>query len=287
MTNKRLDDLLAKARTRTGTASPAKKVKAQQLALPFWPEEVRSIPNAVLRGALFGVANIRETHSKRTVIATLEGIEIRFLGTRPNQTDLDVWETLLHAQRLQPLGSRVEFTAHALLKELGRQTGQTQHEQLKEEIARLAAGLLEVTWTKERKTFAGTLISSFFRDEDTGRYVVSFNQDFATLYGHGATYVDRDQRAALGRDNLAKWLHGFFASHANPFPYKVATLKSLCGSKQEEKSFKQQLKKALARLVEIGVIRSWEIDYDLVTVKKVPTSSQERFLGRAQRKKAP
>lgn len=286
MTNKRLDDLLAKARTRTGTASSPAPKKAKQMALPFWPEEVRSIPNAVLRGALFGVSNIRETHSKRTVIAALDGIEIRFLGTRPNQTDLDVWETLLHAQRLQPLGSRVEFTAHAMLKEMGRQTGQTQHEQLKEEIARLAAGLLEVTWTKEKKTFAGTLISSFFRDEETGRYVVSFNQDFAKLYGHGATYVDRDQRSALGRDNLAKWLHGFFASHAKPFPYKLVTIQGLCGSKEELKAFKRRIKSALQKLVEIDAISSWEIDADdLVTVKKVPSSSQKRFLSRSRRKK--
>ena len=33
-----------------------------------------------------------------------------------------------------------------------------------------------------------------------------------------------------GKSTLAKWLHGFFATHAKPYPYKVGTLHNLCGS---------------------------------------------------------
>ena len=29
---------------------------------------------------------------------------------------------------------------------------------------------------------------------------------------------------------LAQWLHGFYASHAKPFPIKIETLHRLCGS---------------------------------------------------------
>jgi hypothetical protein len=141
---------LTKARAK---AVAVKKAKSKQEQLPLWPEAVRAVPNAVLRGALFSVAKERETFSKRELIATVEGIEIRFLGTRPNQTDLDVWEMLLHLARLQPLSSEVQFTAHAMLKALGRGTGGKHHEELKEQIARLAAGMAEITWTKERKTF--------------------------------------------------------------------------------------------------------------------------------------
>jgi TrfA protein len=257
---------VAKAKRDAKRVDAAKHV---QLALP-WPEAVRAVPNAVLRGALFSVASEREAFAKRTLIATVEGIEVRFQGTRPNQTDLDVWEMLLHLARLQPLSSEVRFTANAMLKELGRGTGKTQHEQLKDEMMRLLASGVEITWTKDKKTFAGTLISSFFRDEDTGLYVVKFNRDFGKLYATGHTTIDWAQRKSLGRNNVAKWLHGFYSSHEQPYAYKVETLQRLCGSTATLREFRRLLRESLERLVELGTITRWEIETstDLVSVIK-------------------
>jgi hypothetical protein len=268
-TKRTFEENLALTKARAKSVA-VKKAKAKQEQLPLWPEAVRAVPNAVLRGALFSVAKERETFSKRELIATVEGIEIRFLGTRPNQTDLDVWEMLLHLARLQPLSSEVQFTAHAMLKALGRGTGGKHHEELKEQIARLAAGMAEITWTKERKTFGGTLISNFFRDEDTGLYIVKFNQDFGKLYATGHTSIDWEERKSLGQNNLAKWLHGFYSSHEQPYSYKVETLQRLCGSTTVRRDFRRKLKEALPKLIDIGTIASWSIDAttDLVNVIK-------------------
>jgi TrfA protein len=268
-TKRTFEENLALTKARAKSVA-VKKAKAKQEQLPLWPEAVRAVPNAVLRGALFSVAKERETFSKRELIATVEGIEIRFLGTRPNQTDLDVWEMLLHLARLQPLSSEVQFTAHAMLKALGRGTGGKHHEELKEQIARLAAGMAEITWTKERKTFGGTLISNFFRDEDTGLYIVKFNQDFGKLYATGHTSIDWEERKSLGQNNLAKWLHGFYSSHEQPYSYKVETLQRLCGSTTVRRDFRRSLKEALPKLIDIGTIASWSIEAetDLVNVIK-------------------
>lgn len=269
VTKRTFEENLALTKARAKSVA-VKKAKAKQEQLPLWPEAVRAVPNAVLRGALFSVAKERETFSKRELIATVEGIEIRFQGTRPNQTDLDVWEMLMHLARLQPLSSEVQFTAHSMLKALGRGTGKSQHEQLKQEIANLAAGLTEITWTKERKTFGGTLISNFFRDEDTGLYVVKFNQDFGKLYATGHTSIDWEERKSLGQNNLAKWLHGFYSSHEQPYSYKVETLQRLCGSTTVRRDFRRSLKEALPKLIDIGTIASWSIEAetDLVNVIK-------------------
>mgnify|MGYP003585667558 FL=1 len=278
---------LAKARGAAAKKAEPKAPAAKQLSLELWPDAVRGVPNAVLRGALFGVSQKRATHKKRTVIAAVDGYEIRFLGTTFNQTDLDVWETLLQLARLQPLGTKVEFTAHSILKELGRGTGKTQHEQLKEELARLGAGWTEITWVKEKKTFAGNLISSFFRDEETGRYVVKFNADMAQLYGVGHTLIDWAERQALGSNSLAKWLHGFYASHAQPFPYKAQTIQGLCGSTVERLGdFRKLLRAALAQLVAVGAIKSWSIDAktDLVEVVNVPSQTQLKHLVKAPKR---
>lgn len=279
---------LAKARVGAAKKAVVKKAPAaKQMSLEFWPDAVRGVPNAVLRGALFGVSQRRKTHKKRTVIAAVDGYEIRFKGETFNQTDLDVWETLLQLARLQPLGSKVEFTAYSLLKELGRGTGGKDQEQLKEELMRLIGGAVEITWTKEKKAFAGALVSSYFRDDETGRYVVKFNPDMAQLYGVGHTLIDWSERQALGNNSLAKWLHGFYASHAKPFPYKVETIHGLCGSTVERLGdFRKLLRSALAHLVDVGAIKSWEIEpkTDLVKVINLPSQTQLKHLNKAKKR---
>lgn len=284
-----VDRLKAIEKDAVRKARKAPPVTSPQISLDLWPEAVRGVPNAVLRGSLFTVSKTREVFKKRQLLAAVDGIEIRFMGIRLNQTDLDVWEMLLHLARLQPLGHRVEFTANSFLKALGRHTGDTQHEQLKEEISRLIGGVVEVTWTKERKTFAGALVTSYFRDEDTQRYVVVFDKKMLSLYEGGYSHINWEQRAALGSNNLAKWLHGFYATHAEPFPYKVETLKKLCGSTTKALwEFRRMLKKALDELVAVGAIKGWEISWDdLVRIENVPTLSQLNHLNKVKKTTAP
>lgn len=279
-----LTKLKALAARKQAEAKVKPQQKAKQLSLELWPEAVRGVPNAVLRGALFRVAKERDTYKTRTLIASTSEHEIRYKGETLNQTDLDLWETLLHLARLQPLGTQVEFTAHSLLKELGRGTGKSQHEQLKDELMRLITGGVEITWVKEKKAFGGALVSSYFRDELTGRYVVKFNTDMTNLYSMGSTYIDWEQRKALGKNNLAKWLHGNYASNAVILDYKVETIRELSGSGSPLKEFRRKLKAALDQLVEIGAVRSWSIDAktDLVRVDKVPSKTQRKHLANAK-----
>lgn len=273
---KPLNDALAKL---TSNRKSVPKKPAPQLSLDFWPNAVRGVPNAVLRGALFSVSQ-RRTWLDRELVASVDGIEIRFKGQRFNQTDLDLWEMLVHLARQQPLGNRVDFSAHALLKVLGRGIGKTQHQQLADEIVRLRAGTTEITWTKDKKTFIGGMIAQAFRDDETGRYVVVLDPKMLTLYETGYSQVDWGQRQALGTNNLAKWLHGFYSSHAEPYPYKVETIKNLCGSTTKAlREFRRSLKKALDELIAIDAIKSWSInETDLVHIIKVPTLSQQKHL---------
>ena len=229
-----------------GKAQKKAATPDRQLKLELWPDEVRGVPNAILRGALFGVGQERTIHKKRTLVAAVEGYEIRFKGETFNQTDLDVLEGMLHLAMPHPLGKRVEFTVHSFLKALGRGTSGKHHEEFKEQVMRLVTGGIEITDTKARVTFMGTLVSKAFREEDSGRYVVIFDKDMLNLYEAGYSHIDWNQRMALGKSTLAKWLHGFYATHAKPYPYKVETLHNLCGSADKSlRSFRQKLKKAL------------------------------------------
>ena len=265
-----------------GKAQKKAATPDRQLKLELWPDEVRGVPNAILRGALFGVGQERTIHKKRTLVAAVEGSEIRFKGETFNQTDLDVLEGMLHLAMPHPLGKRVEFTVHSFLKALGRGTSGKHHEEFKEQVMRLVTGGIEITDTKARVTFMGTLVSKAFREEDSGRYVVIFDKDMLNLYEAGYSHIDWNQRMALGKSTLAKWLHGFYATHAKPYPYKVETLHNLCGSADKSlRSFRQKLKKALDELICVRAIDGWIIDQDdLVTVQRTPSRSQQKHLNR-------
>lgn len=269
---------IAAAQTKKTAEKKKEKALEPQLKLELWPEATRGIPNAILRGALFGIGRERKVHKKRTLVASVEGYEIRFKGETFNQTDLDVLESMLHLAMPHPLGKKVEFSVHTFLQNLGRKTSGEQHEQFKEQISRLIGGVVEITDIKAGVTFMSTLVQKAYRDEKTGRYVVIFDKDMLALYESGYTLIDWQQRMALGQSNLAKWLHGFYASHASPFDYKVETLLHLSGSTTTHKAFKVALKKALAELVTVGAIQSWDINDDLVHIERIPTASQSKHL---------
>lgn len=270
---KKLDDLLAKvpalqARARERGAPQTKAVKAQQLMLPFWPDGVRRVPNLVLRNALFGATKDREFYGPMRLVASLEGHTVK-VTERMNQYDLDNLEMLLHLQREQPLGARVPFTAHSFLKVMGRGTSGKHHKELHEDLTRLARATVEIRWTNERKSYTGSLVSGFARDEDTGMFVVTFNEDMMRLYDAGSTQIDWEQRQQLGKSNLAKWLQVFYASHEAPYPMKIDTLLALSGSTTTKKEFTRLLKVALEKLVDVGLLSVWTIENSLVKVEKL------------------
>lgn len=274
---------LAKTRGAAAKKTENKAPAAKQISLELWADSVRGVPNVALRNALFGIAKDRKVYQKRTLIQSIEGVELRFMGTTFNQTDFDVWAMLLHLGRLQPLGTRVEFTAGAFLKALGRGTSGKNHDDLKEEFARLMSGMVEVTWTKEKKTFASQLVSKIFRDDESERYVVILDKDILKLFAEGWTMLDWESRQALGKNNLAKWLQNQYSSHAKPFAYKVETLRELCGSGAKSLSnFRTSLKAALDELIRVGTLKSWTIKDDLVSVVVVPSKTQIKHLAKVK-----
>lgn len=145
-----LDSKLVAARER-GKAVSVRSSAVQQLALPTWPEKVRGVPNAVLRGALFTVGQDRAMFKELTPVATVDGIEISVMGPRLNQHDLDLFEMLLHGQRDLPLGAPVHFTARGLLKALGRGTSGKHHKELQNDMARLISSVIHIRWTDQKK----------------------------------------------------------------------------------------------------------------------------------------
>jgi len=106
------------------------------------------------------------------------------------------------------------------------------------------------------------------------------------LYGDMThTLIDWDQRLAHKGKDLARWLQLYIASHAKPYPVKVATLRDLSGSRTKAlKNFRGKLRLALDDLVDNDDIQRWEIQMpqDLLFVDRgtAISASQRRHLDR-------
>ena len=290
---KKLDDLLARipemqarAKQRAERAPlPGAPLPKNVVQLPLWPEPVRAVPNGFLRSALFGaIRKGRRRYFKAEQLAALDGIEIRYTGERLDQGDLDVWESVLHAVRLQELGSQCRVTSYALLKLMGKTDTGKNRATLHERITRLRANAVEVR--QGRYCYIGGLIAGAAKDEETQEWVIELDAKLRPLFAADQfTQVEWAVRHALDGQPLAQWLHGFYASHAKPFPMKVETLLNLSGGENADPySGKQKLRKALDAVAEASAAHgegfSYEIRGDLVHVEKKAQGAQRRHLAK-------
>ena len=246
-----------------------KQAPDQLPMLPWWEETARRAPNLLLRNALFGIAQERQFFGEMKLLASLDGHTVKATQTL-NQYDLDTLEMLLHIQREHPVGKRVNFTAYAFLKALGRGVSGEDYEDLHKDLTRLATATVEIRWENERRSYVGSLVAGIARDEDSEAYSLLFNEDLIRLYDAGSTQFSWEQRRKLGKNNLAKYMHVFYASHEAPYPMRVQTLRELSGSTASIREFRRMLNTALAKLQKVGFLKSWEVNADLVTVKKTP-----------------
>ena len=247
--------------------SVAHREKNAVVQLPLWPEPKRGAPNSFIRSALFAAIQSKDRQFlKEAVLASQDGITIKYTGEQLNQSDLDVWETIVHLARDQPLGTIASFTAHGLLKALGLPTGNSQHKQLHSTLLRLTACAVEVE--HDGKTYFGPLIKSGAKDDVTRHYGIELNKGIIKLFGDAQwTALDWNQRQELRGQPLAQALHAFYSSHRAPFSVKLATLQAYPGSRNKQAaSFKRQVLAALEQLVNVGFLVSYEIKDGLVSV---------------------
>lgn len=270
---------------------PAEDVPTTPIAvqLPIWPEPVRAVPNGFLRSALFGaIAKGRRRYMQGELVAAVDGVEIRYTGQRLDQGDLDVWASVLHAVRLQELGGQCRLTSYALLKLMGKTDTGNNRATLQTRIERLRANA--VTVKQGRYSYIGGLIAGAAKDEETQEWVIELDAKLRPLFAADQfTQIEWAVRHALNGHQLAQWLHGYYASHAKPYPVSVATLLKLAGSEDASpRSGKQSLRKALDALKDASNANNQPLNHeirgDLVHVEKQPSNTQRRHLVKKEKR---
>ena len=269
-------------------SEPEPPSSAKIIQFPLFPEATRPVSNDMARSALFSCIQGKDRRFiKDALLATVDGVEIRFTGEQLNQDDHDLLMQLIFMAREKPVGAWVTMPAHTILKALGRQVGGKQHRDLRADIFRLAAGTVSIRIARDRIEVTGHhLLAKAAQHEDSRYWVYRLDPDLAFLYGgESYTLIDWDKRLNLKGKDLARWLQLYLATHAKPFPVKVDTLRELSGSRTKAlRSFRGQLRLALDALIPNHDIEQWWIaqQTDLVTVERgeAVTASQRRHIGR-------
>lgn len=257
----------------------AEREKAKVYQLPFWPNPHRGFPNEVIRSALFSAIQSRHrTYLENEEICCQDGYKIIFTGQRLDQTHLDVFEGVMHVARGLHEGNQVRFSAHKLLKIIGRSTGRSDHQWLDRTFQQLTATSVKIMDKNGERVFWGSLLPSGAADLTTGGYCVELPRHLIKLFERGFTTVDFDRRKLLRGKPLAQWLQLYYSSHAKPFPVTVEFLRNLSGSSATVKKFKQNLQDRLEELKTLEFIDDWKIEGNLVYVARTPTPSQQRHL---------
>ena len=268
--------------------APEQPSTAKIIQFPLFPEATRPVSNDMARSALFSCVQGKDRRFiKDTLLATVADKEIRFTGEQLNQDDHDLLMQMVFMAQHKPLGSWVMVPAYGMLQALGRQIGGKQYRELRADIARLTAAMVIIRNTEtKREVFGHHLLAKAEQDEQTRHWRYRLDPDLRALYGDMThTLIDWDQRLALKGKDLARWLQLYIASHAKPYPVKVATLRDLSGSRAKAlKNFRGKLRLALDDLVKNDDIERWEIQMpqDLLFVDRGATisASQRRHLGR-------
>lgn len=217
--------------------------------LPRWSDSVRGAPNTILRSCLFGViAKGDRRYLEQESIYAPKNITMRYTGPQLDQGDLDVWLAVLHLTRTQPIGQECNITSYELLQLLRLTDTGGNRKTLKSRLSRLNTCALDAQ-AGPLIHYEGSLINEIFCDEQS-HLIIRLSPSLRKMFAKDQyTQIHWGVRQALNGHFLAQWLHGFYSSHAAPFPLRVETLHKMSGSKTTNMSkFRQLLHKALSAL---------------------------------------
>lgn len=234
--------------------------------LPTIPDQKRVIPNDIIRSSLFTVSNHnRERLNLRNeVLFSFHNTEIFYTGEELRQDDEDVWLQLIYlSSKMQ--SAEINFKPYTFIGELGWPKRTQYKEKLKASLTRMSATDLKIFNKEFGKGIDLSLVRKFIwydAESQLKEWRIWLEPEVVKLFSKlGQVYskIHWEQRKKL--NPLAKWLHAFYSSHAEPAPILVSRIMQLCGSKMKaHKHFKQQLRMALLQLCQVGFLESYYID---------------------------
>lgn len=242
--------------------------------LPYAPLGKRIIPHDLIRSALFTVVNktVKRDYFQRAKISTYGIVDITYTGEELRQDDEDVLMQILSLYKGENFC--VEFQPYTFLKEMDWPARTQYRDKLIENLNRLSATNLSFYNKKTKTGYSLSLIRKFEWQDLSGekikKWKVWLEPEMTRLFENNRfSKIIWEQRKKL--NPLAKWLHAFYSSHAEPYPVSVETIRDICGSKTKGLSdFRKKLRLSLTELVQVGFLETFFIDKkDMLAVARI------------------
>lgn len=271
------------ARVLERASNAAVAAQALSTGLDLWSDELRGVPNHLVRSGLFSAMNTDKREFLRgQQIHALSNYKIIYTGEALQQDDLSIWIALVNMVRDQSLEDKLSFTAYALINDLGWRMHTETYQRIKASIERMKVTSLKLEVKGENGftlSYAGSLIReyAFSESDDTtaAGWAVRFEPQIARLFhNQTTTLIEWSIRKKIGsRARLALWLHAYFATHERPLPISVPKVHELCMSGDRLSSFRRNIRLALDRLVSVGYLERFSVVNDVITVSKAKRSA--------------
>lgn len=253
----------------------------EMMSIPSISQSKRIIPNDLIRSSLFTISNhkMQRSYLKEHTLYTFGETTITYTGEELRQDDEDVWLQIIHLMSKEH-SMQIDFMPYSLIAKLGWPRRTQYRDKLRTILTRLSATSLAIRNKSIKTGLSVSLIRKFIWTDDKGsalkRWCVWLEPEIRKLFANALyTKIHWEQRMQL--KPLAKWLHAYFSSHAEPLPVPVAVLMKASGSKSKTLShFKEQLKSSLSELVTIGFIKH---DYFIDASNKLFVKRLGKYFG--------
>lgn len=239
--------------------------------LPTWPEDLRGMPNEMIRSSFVTARKSGpRANLQGVVIATNAGRTMTYWGEELRKKDEDVLLEIYHRARGQPLGTPIVAQPKDFLTSMRWPDSGRSYQELYECLERIQRVSIhfrrdEDGSGKDYEIVQGSLLSKLriqhYESAGLREIEVTVNpatRDLWTVYHY--TLIDFDIRWRL-TGSLAPFMHRYYSSHKLPYPVTIAYLHKLCASGTEDLArFKQALGEALQQLVDVGFLRGFYFD---------------------------
>lgn len=238
----------------------------------------RAVPNLFLRSSIFGVgdrvlpdANEKIETLKNKKICSLRMYVILYSGEQLTQYDLSVWIAMMKIAQNDKFtfSDTLCFSARALAENMGLKYGSEVNNAIKVSLSALQSAKITVKHTKDDlvRTYSAGLIISIAGEEGLSKrtYQVKINKMLVNMFmWDDFTYLNTKVRHDL-KSTLAKWVFGYYSSHAKPIPNSAETLLQMCGSKISNKNdFIKALKLAGDKIRDVCLANDFHFKMDVV-----------------------
>lgn len=249
-------------------------IKDQQQSLfdvAPWGDDMRAMPNDLLRTAVFTTRNKRVPRDVRQnypVFVLHKGVEVTYTGIELRADDDElVWQQVLEYAKHEVVGAPVSFTFYELCKDLGWSINGRYYDRAEACLTRLQATALQFVSNRIGRLDSISLISRFRvldRGKKSSRCQVEIDEEMVVLFA-GQYYSKFQWEKYRSLSPTARRMFDYFVSHSEPFPMKLESFRQLCGSDSERlKKWTEQSNKACDELTESGLVKKTWVESGLI-----------------------